>query len=58
MIIGDSHACGCAANMKHNLKDSYYACGFVKPGACIDTFIASATGDIEYSTNKDFGGGK
>jgi hypothetical protein len=27
--------------------------GFVKPGACIDTLIASATGDIEYLTNKD-----
>jgi hypothetical protein len=39
--------------MKHKLKDSYTTSGFVKPGACMDTLIASATGDIEYLTNKD-----
>jgi hypothetical protein len=49
VIIGDSHAQGCAGNMKHNLKNSDKTIGFVKPGACIDT----ATGNIEYSTNED-----
>jgi hypothetical protein len=32
----------------------------MKPGACMDTLIASSTGDIEYLTNKDItvlGGG-
>jgi hypothetical protein len=53
MIIGDSHAQGCAGNMKHNLKDSYKTSGFVKPKACMDTSFASATGEIEYVTNKD-----
>jgi hypothetical protein len=42
----------CAGNMKHNLKGSYKTGGFVKLGACIDTLIASATGDIEYLRNK------
>jgi hypothetical protein len=53
VIIGNSHARGCADNMKYNLKDSYKTSGFVKSGACIDTLIASAAGDIEYLTNKD-----
>jgi hypothetical protein len=53
MIISNSHARGCASNMKHNLKDSYKTSGLMKPGASIDTLIASATADIEYSTNKD-----
>jgi hypothetical protein len=38
--------------MEHNLKDSYKTSGFVKPGASIDTLIASATGDIEYLRNR------
>jgi hypothetical protein len=53
VTIGDSHARGCAGNMKHNHKDSYKTSGSVKPGTCIDTLIASAMGDIEYLTNKD-----
>jgi hypothetical protein len=39
--------------MKHNLKYSNKTSCFVKLGACIDILIASATGDIEYLTNKD-----
>jgi hypothetical protein len=61
MIIGDSDAGGCAGSMKHNLKDSYKTNGFMKPGACSDTLIASVTGVIEYLMNKDivvFWGGK
>jgi hypothetical protein len=53
VIIGNSCAQACTGNMKHNLKDSYKTSGFVKPRASIDTLIASATGDIEYSANKD-----
>jgi hypothetical protein len=53
VTIGNSHARGCANNMKHNLKDSYKTTGFMKPGAYIGTLISSATGDIEYLTNED-----
>jgi hypothetical protein len=53
VIIGDSQPRGCGSNMKHNLKGSYKTGGFLKLGACTDTLIASATGDIEYLTNKD-----
>jgi hypothetical protein len=53
VIIGDSRAQACTGNMKHNPKDSYKTSGFVKPGASIDTLIASATDDIEYLKNKD-----
>jgi hypothetical protein len=30
VIVGDSHARGCAGNIKHNLKDGYKTGGFVK----------------------------
>jgi hypothetical protein len=36
VIIGVSHAHGCANNVKINLNCNYKACGFVKPGASIN----------------------
>jgi hypothetical protein len=53
MIIGDSYAQGCAGNMKHNLSDRYKTSGVVKPGANINTLIASVKTDISVSTDKD-----
>jgi hypothetical protein len=53
VIIGNSHARGCASTVKHNLNDSYKSSGFVKPGANIATLTSSATGDIDHLTNKD-----
>jgi hypothetical protein len=53
VIIGDSHARGCAANMKHILENCYEINSVVKPGACSETLITSANDDIQQVTNKD-----
>jgi hypothetical protein len=45
VIICDSHARGCASNMKHTLNDDFGITGFVKPGATIDTLITSIMED-------------
>jgi hypothetical protein len=47
VIIGDSHARGCATKLKCSLKDNYKVIGYVKPGTSIDTLISSAKMDIE-----------
>ena len=39
IIISNSHAQGSASNVKHNLNN--YRCGFLRPGANIDTLISS-----------------
>jgi hypothetical protein len=53
VIIGDSHAHGCAANVKHSFKNSYVVSGVVKPEACAETLNASAKNDIKQLANKD-----
>jgi hypothetical protein len=53
MIIGDSHARGCAGNMKHILGNNFKVQGVVKPGAGAEVLTASAKFDIEQLTNKD-----
>jgi hypothetical protein len=53
VIIGDSHARGCAANMKYSLKNNYKVIGYVKPGASIDTLISTAKTDIENLNKND-----
>jgi hypothetical protein len=53
IIIGDSHARGCASNLRHNLNDDFGITGFVKPGATIDTLIYSITEDTKPLTNDD-----
>jgi hypothetical protein len=46
VIIGDSHARGCASILKCSLEDNYKVIGYVKPGASIDTLVSSAKRDI------------
>lgn len=53
VIIGDSHARGCANNVKSNLSDNFRTEGIVKPGAVMSTLMTSGTGVIKESTNKD-----
>jgi hypothetical protein len=53
VIIGDSHARGCANNVKINLNRNYKACGFVKPGTNINSLTCSVMSDSEHLTNKD-----
>jgi hypothetical protein len=53
VIIGDSYARGCAANMKHILKDDFLVYGVVKPGMGAETLSVSAKQDIEQLTRRD-----
>jgi hypothetical protein len=39
--------------VKINLNHNYKACGFVKPGANINSLTSSVMSDIEHLTNKD-----
>jgi hypothetical protein len=45
-IIGDSHARGCASNMKQNLSDRHKTSGVVKSGATTNTLIVSGKSEI------------
>jgi hypothetical protein len=47
MVIGDSHARGCAAEIKSNLKKDFKFQGFVSPGTRVNTIITPATSDIK-----------
>jgi hypothetical protein len=53
VVIGDSHAQGCATKLKCSLKDNYKVMGYVKPGTSIHTLISSAKMDIENLNKKD-----
>ena len=53
VIIGDSHARGCANNVKSNLSDNFRTEGIVKPGAVMNTLMTSGIGVIKELTNKD-----
>jgi hypothetical protein len=46
MIIGDSHAKKCAAELCHNLDHRYEVCGFIKPGARSNEIIRTAEEEV------------
>ena len=47
IVIGDSHARGCAAEIKSNLDEDFMVQGFVNPGTGLNTIITSAKRDIQ-----------
>jgi hypothetical protein len=53
MIIGDSHAKKCAAELRHNLDRSYEVCGFIKPGARSKEIINPAEEEVSSLKHKD-----
>jgi len=53
IVIGDSHARGCAAEIKSNLDETFEVRGFVNPGAGFSTIITSAKGDIQQLSKQD-----
>jgi hypothetical protein len=53
MIIGDSHARGCAGNVKHNLSERYKTSCVMKPGATTNTLIVSGKSEVKELTDKD-----
>jgi hypothetical protein len=46
IIIGDSHAKGCAANIKHVLGKQAVVTGYVSPGSKLDNISNMANGEI------------
>jgi hypothetical protein len=53
LIIGDSHARNCAANVKADIRDNFEVQELVKPGAGTDILVNSANNDIMSLTKSD-----
>jgi len=52
-VIGDSHARGCATEIKSHLDENFDVQGFVNPGAGLSTIISSAKRDIQQLSKQD-----
>jgi carbonic anhydrase len=53
IIIGDSHAKGCAANIKQVLGNTAVVTGYVSPGSKLDNITNMAKNEINKLTKKD-----
>jgi hypothetical protein len=53
LIIGDSHARGMAAKLRHSLEDQYSVQGLVKPGADLAAVLTSGVKDIKGFSKRD-----
>ena len=53
IIIGDSHAKGCAADIKHVLGETVEVTGYVNPGSKIENITDIANTEIDVLTKKD-----
>jgi len=53
IIIGDSHARGCALELQHNLKQDYEIQGIVNPGASLRTIVNAPIESLGKLTKKD-----
>jgi len=53
MVIGDSHARGCAAELRVNLRKDHAIQGLVYPGAGIDMISTSVEGEIKQLSKQD-----
>jgi hypothetical protein len=53
VILGDSHARGCAAGIKHLLSSDFEICGSISLGAGMETIKDKARMEIQHLTRKD-----
>jgi hypothetical protein len=53
IIIGDSHAKGCAANIKQSLGKTAVVTGYVSPGSKLDNITNMANNEINKPTKND-----
>jgi hypothetical protein len=53
IVIGDSHARGCAAEIQSNLDEDFEVQGFMNPGTGLNTTITSAKRDIQQLSKQD-----
>jgi len=53
IVIGDSHARGCTAEIKLNLDEGFEVQRFVTPGTGVSTITVSAKIDIQHLSKQD-----
>ena len=53
MFLGDSHARGCAAGVKHLLSSGFEVFGSINPGAGMKTIKDMASVKVQQLTKKD-----
>jgi hypothetical protein len=53
LIIGDSHACGSAPRLQHNLGKEYAVSSFVKPGAQMKVISTTANEERKSLSSED-----
>jgi hypothetical protein len=53
MVIGDSHARGCAVEIKLNLDECFGVQEIVNPGTGVNTITTSAKTDIQHLSKQD-----
>ena len=53
LIIGDSHARGCAQEIRHNLGHDFNVQGNVKPGATLQAIVTTSTDSMKKLTKED-----
>ena len=53
IILGDSHARSCAANLKQKVDRNFQVIGYVKPSAETSEIVKSATSEIKELTKSD-----
>ena len=53
IVISNSHARGCVAEIKSNLDEDFEVQGFVNPGTGLNTIITSAKRDIQQLSKQD-----
>jgi len=53
IILGDSHARGCASEVQHNLDHTFETQGTVKPGANLEEIVTPPTDTTTKLTKKD-----
>ena len=54
MVIGDSHARGCAANLKSSLNENFEVMGTLVPGSRLEHITNLARSDISHMNHNDF----
>jgi hypothetical protein len=53
VVVGDSHARGCAAKLTENLGEAFEVTGFVKPGTSLEVITTMESEGISKLTKKD-----
>jgi hypothetical protein len=53
IVVGDSHARGCAEELTSHLKHKFQVCGYVKPGANTRAITKSTGVECKEATKKD-----